>query len=263
MKTIVLSGGHLSPAVAVAQELKKRNYNVVIFGRAYAFSEAKNKPSLEKEMFEEMSVDFQPVDIARVPHSILAFPGYMISFVQSTYSLIKSLQRIKPQAVMSFGGYVGIPLLTAAVLLRIPIFIHEQTTIAGKNNAFFSYFAQKVFTSWTETVKSFPNATRNKILLTGNPIRSEILSIKPKSKQKKNITVYITGGSTGSHAINIVVADCLEKLLKKYTIIHQAGDSHFNDFDLLSEKRNTLPKELQKRYQLARYINLSEVTKVY
>ena len=49
----------------------------------------------------------------------------------------------------------------------------------------------------------------------------------------------------------------------KYTIVHQAGDSDFNDFDLLSEKRNTLPKELQKRYQLARYINLSEVTKVY
>lgn len=263
MKTIVLSGGHVSPAVAIAEELQKRGYRVVVFGRPYAFSEAPDKPSLEKEMFEEMGVDFRPVDIPRVPQSGWQFPRYGASFISSTLAIIKSLRELQPTAVMSFGGYVGIPLLAAASLLRIPIYLHEQTTAAGKNNIFFSHMAKKVFISWPETIQTFPKEVRDKIVLTGNPVRKEILSVKPSLPSKKNLTVYITGGSTGAHAINIVVAGCLEKLLNKFFIIHQAGDSQFNDFEMLTEKRNALPKDLQKKYQLVKYIKLSQVKKTY
>lgn len=263
MKTIALSGGHLSPAVAIAEEFKKRGWNVVVFGRAYAFSQAKNKSSLEKEMFKEMEIDFRAVDIPRFPQSAFAGASYILPFLSSAASIAKSLKEIKPEAVMSFGGYVSIPLLAAAAFLKIPIFLHEQTVTAGLSNKIFDFFAQKVFTSWDETTKTFPQAIQNKIILTGNPIRGEILSIKPKSKRKKDLTVYITGGSTGAHAINLVVASCLEKLLKKFTVIHQAGDSHYDDFEMLTKKRNELPQDLQKKYQLVRYVNLSEVKKTY
>lgn len=265
MKTIVLSGGHLSPAVAIAEECKKRGYHVIVFGRGYAFTEAKNKPSLEKEMFEEMKVDFRSIASRRFPSSIFSLPSYIVSFIRTTRQIYQSLQKIKPMAVVSFGGYVGMPLLTASFFLRIPIFLHEQTITAGVSNKIFSFFTQKVFTAWPETTKSFPPLTQNKILLTGNPVRTEVLSLvgNMKPTHEKDLTVYITGGSTGAHAINIVVAACLEKLLEKYSIIHQAGDSQFNDYEMLEEKRNALSKDLQKRYILARYINLSGIKETY
>jgi UDP-N-acetylglucosamine--N-acetylmuramyl-(pentapeptide) pyrophosphoryl-undecaprenol N-acetylglucosamine transferase len=241
MKTIVLSGGHMSPAVAISEEMVKRKWNVVVFGRSHAFSAASSAMSLEKQIFEELGVKFYDVSISRLPSSVFQVPRYIVSFITTTYSILNKLKTINPSVVLSFGGYVSVPLLVASFLSEIPILLHDQTIKAGRANKFFSYIAKKVFISWKETKKDFPSFIQHKIVLAGNPVRKEIIAIDRGKPDFKNIHLYITGGSTGSHAINEVVSECMRELCEKYTVVHQVGDSHYHDFEKLEDLLRKLP----------------------
>ncbi len=247
----------------MAEEFKNRGWRVVVVGRSHAFSEAPDKSSLEKNMFNEIGVEFHGIAIKRFPKTIVDYFSYIPSFIKNTFAARKLLLDIKSECVLTFGGYISAPVAAASYLLGIPLFIHDQTVHAGRANRLLSFLAQNVFISWEAAKKDFSPFVMSKIQVTGNPVRTELLGETKTPPSAKNMHVYITGGSTGSHAINSVVAEGLEKLLEHFTVVHQCGDSHYNDFELLSKKANTLPLNLQKKYHLTKYVLLQDIPGIF
>jgi UDP-N-acetylglucosamine--N-acetylmuramyl-(pentapeptide) pyrophosphoryl-undecaprenol N-acetylglucosamine transferase len=149
----------------------------------------------------------------------------------------------------------------AAKSLNLPIIVHEQILGAGLANKIVGKFAQTICVSWQQSKKFFP---QDKVVLTGNPMRKvETSDFKLPESAEKFPIIYITGGSGGSHAINVLIEGCMEHLLEKYLIIHQTGAStEFGDFARLEKRKSQLPVALQKRYIPRQFIDSSEVFSV-
>jgi UDP-N-acetylglucosamine--N-acetylmuramyl-(pentapeptide) pyrophosphoryl-undecaprenol N-acetylglucosamine transferase len=171
------------------------------------------------------------------------------------------LKKFKPDVVVGFGGYVSFPVALAAKTLKIPVVIHEQTLEAGGANRFIGKFADKICISFDSSLKYFP---KEKVVLTGNPIREAIHHPKKKFQIDSNDPViYVTGGSQGSHFINHLVSQTLASLLDKYILIHQTGDSsEFRDFDKLSILKEGLNNNKRDRYIISKFYSPYEVGSV-
>jgi UDP-N-acetylglucosamine--N-acetylmuramyl-(pentapeptide) pyrophosphoryl-undecaprenol N-acetylglucosamine transferase len=129
---------------------------------------------------------------------------------------------------------------------------------AGLANRMVSRFAKKICISWDSSRKYFPE---DKIVLTGNPIRNFLISNSKFSIFNNNLpVVYVTGGSSGSHFINLLIEGIIMELLKKYNVIHQTGDAkEFHDFDRLNQLKESLPERLRHNYLLKKFIDPSEI----
>jgi UDP-N-acetylglucosamine--N-acetylmuramyl-(pentapeptide) pyrophosphoryl-undecaprenol N-acetylglucosamine transferase len=182
--------------------------------------------------------------------SILKIP---VGFIQSLIYLIK----IKPKAILSFGGFASFPVVFNAKLLRIPVIIHEQTSAAGRANLASAKFADKITLARSESKRYF---TRYVCEVTGNPIMREIVQIKPLVKPGDVPTIFVTGGSRGSQSINTALEPILKPLLKKYKVIHLTGGLDHLKF---SEFRQKLPRALRDNYQVFIRINPLMISKIY
>jgi UDP-N-acetylglucosamine--N-acetylmuramyl-(pentapeptide) pyrophosphoryl-undecaprenol N-acetylglucosamine transferase len=253
MKVVVI-GGHLSPALAVIEELK--NAEVYYLGRKYVF-EGDKAISLEYEEVTKLGIPFFPINAARLQrkftkHTLPSLTKFPAGFFQS----LKILKQLKPDVVLGFGGYISLPVVLAASILRIPIVIHEQTMEAGLANKIEANFASKICISWSSSRQYF---SQEKIVLTGNPLRSVILNQKSVKKEGFPM-IYFTGGSGGSHAINFLVEKSLKKLLEHATIIHQTGDAReYADYDRLQLIKNSLDIVIGKKYNLQKFFSPEDV----
>ncbi|HVF68975.1 MAG TPA: UDP-N-acetylglucosamine--N-acetylmuramyl-(pentapeptide) pyrophosphoryl-undecaprenol N-acetylglucosamine transferase [Xanthomonadales bacterium] len=267
MKLIIVAGGggHFAPALAVIEKLPK-DWELLVVGRKYVF-EGDQSLSLEYQTATKLNIPFRVLTTGRLQrkftrytiNSLLKIP---IGLSQATGILAK----FKPDVVLSFGGYVSVPITLAASIFRIPIVIHEQTLEAGVSNKLVANFAKKICISWEQSRKFFP---QSKVILTGNPLRKEFeMGDLRTNAFKKNFpaaheqepTIYVTGGSSGSHAINLLVEGCIEKLLQKYNVIHQVGGAtQYNDFERLKKLRENLSSELADGYRLYKFIDPSKV----
>ncbi len=136
------------------------------------------------------------------------------------------IKRINPDIVISFGGYISVPVIIASRRQNIPAITHEQTLTLSLSTIINSFFVKKIALSFPSSnliSKIFPS----KIIITGNLLRSFIYQQKTVSFSKLKITkkplLYITGGSQGSVTINDNILPLLPKLTQDYTIIHQTG----------------------------------------
>lgn len=232
---VLITGAHFTPAVATIEELKK-NYQceVVYVGRKTTF-EGDETPSVESQVLPKLGVKFISLITGRLQRefTIFTIPSLLkipIGFLQAPFILLKE----KPDVVLSFGGYVAVPVVIWAWLFSIPIIIHEQAIVSGLANKISSNFADKIAVSFPEN-HSF---NREKIVLTGNPLRREIIEAQNVSRLAGTPRVLIAGGNQGSHVINMAVWDSLPELTKIAKVIHQTGDSKFNDFERLNIKQN-------------------------
>ena len=255
---VALIGGHLSPAICVIEKLNKNE--VFYIGRKYTF-EGDSAESLEYQEITKMNIPFFSIKTARFQrkftrYTIISFLKFPLGFFQS----LKILRKNNPDVVLGFGGYVSVPVILAAHLLKIPVVIHEQTLEAGFANRMVSALVKKICISFETSREFFP---KEKIVLTGNPIKKEILNIKVNKKKNVIPVIYITGGSSGSHAINILVKNSLEKLLKNYIVFHQTGDSQkFKDYKNLETKRNMLNKEISRNYNISKFLSSRDVARI-
>ena len=254
MKLLIVAGGggHFAPALAVIEALPK-DIEVLVVGRKYTF-EGDLALSLEYRTAKERGISFIPLTTGRLQRKLSAQSVRSLLKVPVGYfQSIKILKDYRPDLVLSFGGYVSLPVALAAKTLSIPIIVHEQILGAGLANRLVAAFADKVAVSWRESAKYFP---KDKVVVTGNPIRSSHTSGAAfPIPQGKLPLIYITGGSGGSHAINVLVEECLDALLEKYFVIHQTGDAkEFNDFDRLKKKKESLSKDKQSRYVVTKFI---------
>lgn len=249
MKKIVFIGGHHNSALVVAQILKQKGYQIYWFGHKHTMSGEKS-----------LSLEYQEVVKAKIPFfEIKTGKFYRANFLvwfKIIYGFFQSLAlllKIKPQLIISFGGYLSFPPVIAAFILRKKILIHEQTVRAGLANRVLAPLAQKICLTWNSSAKFFP---QKKTELVGLPLKKEFFTKTKKTTLFKNNlpVILITGGKQGSHVINKAIEGRLSALLEKYNLLHQTGGVlKTNDFDRLNQKKKDLPLKLKQRYFLQKF----------
>lgn len=225
---VVITGSHFSPAYAV---IRKSNWKVVVIGRKYALSNTETV-SYEYKLCKDKKIPFEVLDVPRFLRvSPLKSLLSSSSFLKSIKKARKILKEVRPDVVLSFGGYTALPVAIAAFTLKIPLAIHEQTLGAGLSNRLSAFFADRVFISFNSSRRFFP---KKKTYLTGNPIREEIMNARnlPFVVRTDRKIIYVTGGSTGSMAVNDLLGKIIPSL-SDYFIIHQYGVSSENTFHAL------------------------------
>ncbi len=265
MKLLIVAGGggHFAPVVPFIESLPK-HVEILVVGRKYGL-EGDTAISFEYETALAKQIPFVALRTGRLQRKWTRYT--LSSLVRFPYGIVQAVRivsQFKPDVVLSFGGYVSVPVAIAAFLLRIPIVIHEQTLEAGLSNKIASFFAKKICISWNSSRQFFP---KEKTILTGNPIKKlkNHNGNRDITALNKNIpTIYITGGSLGSHAINVAIEGCIEKLLEHCIVFHQTGDAKkYNDFDRLQKKRETLPDRLKNRYHVMKFVHFDQVPLFY
>lgn len=265
MLKILITGGHLAPALAVIEEIKRRkkNVDIVFIGRKYALDSEKTV-SLEYKELQRRKIPFIPLTAGRLTRvmtlktlrNIFRIP---LGFINAFF--IISQQR--PNIIFSFGGYLSLPIVFWGYIFGVKVYTHEQTIHPGLANRIIGMFSKKVFISFPEA-KPFFNS--KKTVLCGNPIRRSVFkaTVKPFEVEKDRPVIYVTGGSLGSHSINMHVEKIITKLLQKYSVIHQVGDTReYQDYERLTEKKATMPKDLADRYFPVKHFFEDEIGYIY
>lgn len=254
MKKIFITGGHLTPAVAVIDEIQDRKlvWEIIFIGRRYAV-EGSHEMAHEEEIIRGRGVRFIELRTGRLQRS---FTFYTISsLIKIPYGFVQALilcMREKPDAVVSFGGYVALPVVVASYILRIPILTHEQTRVVGIANKIIAFLAKKICISFPDIRHTFP---QQKTIYTGLPVRKELLNAHPAGPFKGDIhhpSIYITGGTTGSVSINNLLFPLIPYLAQRFTIIHQTGRISFAK---AKEEQSRLRELDRKRYIIQDYFD--------
>ena len=217
---------------------------------------------MEYRAITGLNIPFVELNTGRWQRKLTKYTFF--SLLKLPFGVIKSfltLVKFRPDVVVGFGGYVSVPVVLCAYLLRIPIVIHEQTLEAGFANRLLARLATKICISWQTSRRYFP---KDKVVFTGNPIRQFTINNSQLTKDKNKLpTIYITGGSSGSHFINLLVEGIIKELLERYIVIHQTGDAQeFRDFDRLTKIRQSLPLKLRERYEILKFVDPSEVGEI-
>lgn len=206
------TGGHVYPALAVAQEL---------IGRGCAVSWMGTRTGLEARV----------VPAAGIPIEWLSVAGFrgkgLVGRVTAPFRLVlacwqagRILRRFKPDVVLGMGGFVAGPGGLMARLLKVPLVVHEQNRVPGTTNRILVKWAQKVLEAFQD---SFPE--RVGALCVGNPLRREIVAAAREAKPAGTggVKILVVGGSLGAQALNRLVPDALAQLGAKVEIMHQTG----------------------------------------
>jgi UDP-N-acetylglucosamine--N-acetylmuramyl-(pentapeptide) pyrophosphoryl-undecaprenol N-acetylglucosamine transferase len=213
------TGGHVFPALAVADHLRALGWRVVWLG-ARSGMEATLVP---KHGFEMAWVRFSGLRGKGVVAKLLLPLNLLVAFGQS----LRALRAQRPDVVLGMGGYIAFPGGMMAALLGRPLAIHEQNSVAGLANRVLSGVADHVLVA-------FPDALR-KATFVGNPVREAIARIAPPAERfagrTGSLRVLVVGGSLGAAALNDVVPKALALLPadSRPVVTHQSGAKHIEE----------------------------------
>jgi UDP-N-acetylglucosamine--N-acetylmuramyl-(pentapeptide) pyrophosphoryl-undecaprenol N-acetylglucosamine transferase len=268
MKILVTGGGsagHISPALATVQAVReiaaRENF-------AVEFLYLGSARGMEKDFALAAQIPFVGVQTGKL-RRYLSIENF-VDQLRLPLGVLQSLRAIsafKPDVVFSTGGYVSVPPVIAASILKKPILIHEQTVQIGLANRIAAKCATRIALSFESAREELPNAQRHKTFVTGNPLRAQIFDGDKNaakilcsfdSEDDQLPTVYVTGGSQGARILNRSVEDVLPELLEECHIIHQCGRQPANDeqdFDRLQRAAGVLPSQKQRRYFVSRFFS--------
>jgi len=230
-KRIIISGGgtggHIFPAIAIANALKKLDPGVQLL-----FVGAKGRMEMEKVPaagYKIIGLDIQGIQRKSVWKNVM-FPVKLLLSVRKSLEIIRDF---KPDAVVGVGGYASGPLLYAASLKGIPYLIQEQNSYAGITNKWLGKKAKKICVAFDGMETFFPF---DRILKTGNPIRKESVNIAGKHMQALELyklsafkkTILVTGGSLGARTLNNSILAGLDKIIAAdVQVIWQTGKFYY------------------------------------
>ena len=224
------TGGHIFPAIAIANAIKKINPLVEIL-----FIGAKGKMEMEKIPQEGYTI--KGLTIAGFNRSsLIKNMGLPFKLIKSFWEVRNIFKAYQPTVVIGVGGYSTFPVLKYAQSKGIPTFIHESNSFAGKSNVLRGKNATKIFVATNGMEQFFP---KNKLLITGNPVRSAIAYTSIKKEEaivffglKQNTqTVLIVGGSLGAKSMNEALVGSLEKIEKAgLQLIWQTGKTNADKY---------------------------------
>ncbi len=228
MKKIILTGGgtagHVTPNIALLPELKKRGYEVSYIG---------SYNGMEKELVKSAGVPYSGIASGKL-RRYFDLKNFTDPFrvIHGYFQAKRILKKERPDVVFSKGGFVSVPVVLAAGRLHIPAIIHESDMTPGLANRIAMRGATKVCCNFPETLKNLPE---DKAVLTGTPIRAELLSGDPAKafeftglKPDKPVLLII-GGSQGSVFVNTAVRGALDDLLRDFSVIHLCGKGNLDE----------------------------------
>lgn len=249
------TGGHFYPLIAIAEKLNElSDKQKIIDLKLYYMSDT----PYDKHLLFENNITFVQVPAGKMRKyfSILNFFDIFKTATGVFFGFI-SMFFIYPDVVISKGGYSAFPAVLAARLLRIPVIIHESDSFPGRLNIWTAKFAVHVAISWPESIEYLP---KEKTILTGQPIRKEILHGDPNGaleffKLNSDLPIILVlGGSQGAEIINDIIVDILPLLLTHYQIIHQTGNK--NIASVLSRSKLVMENNPDlSRYVAVPYLN--------
>jgi UDP-N-acetylglucosamine--N-acetylmuramyl-(pentapeptide) pyrophosphoryl-undecaprenol N-acetylglucosamine transferase len=217
------TGGHIFPAVAIANALKKIRPEIEIL-----FIGAKGKMEMEK--IPQAGYRIEGLDIAGLNRSsLIKNIGLPFKLIKSFFQVRRIVNAFSPDAVIGVGGYSSFPVLRYAQARGIPNFIHESNSFAGRSNILLGKKATRIFVASDGMEKFFPP---QKIMITGNPVRETIVkgritketSLDFFGLEKNKKTVFVTGGSLGARSINEAIDAGLTEFKKNdLQLIWQTG----------------------------------------
>ena len=230
------TGGHIYPAVAIAQEIQLQYPNADIL-----FVGAKDKMEMEKVPKAGYKIEGLWISglQRKVTISNLLFPIKLISSIITSHKIINTF---KPDIAIGVGGFASGPLLYAAAQRKIPTMIHEQNSYAGITNKWLSKKSNKICVAYDGMEKFFE---QNKIVKTGNPIRTDILDLSNKKEKgyqhfnfdKDKKTILIIGGSLGARTINNSIKKDIHKIdQNQIQVLWQTGKNYFEELKRLNSE---------------------------
>ncbi|MGB0915686.1 MAG: UDP-N-acetylglucosamine--N-acetylmuramyl-(pentapeptide) pyrophosphoryl-undecaprenol N-acetylglucosamine transferase, partial [Crocinitomicaceae bacterium] len=205
------TGGHIFPAIAIADEIKRRNPDVkILFVGAEGKMEMEKVPAAGYEIKGLQIVGFQ----RKLSLSNFLLPFKIIKSLLKARSIVKEF---KPQIAVGVGGYASGPTLKAATMLKVPSVVQEQNSFPGKTNKILSKSVSKICVAYDGLERFFP---KEKIVFTGNPTRKDMIETAGKEAEgyefygfdPKKKTILIIGGSLGARTLNESVINKLEEL---------------------------------------------------
>ena len=236
------TGGHIFPAIAIADEIKRRNPGVDIL-----FVGAVGKMEMERVPKAGYSIEGLPiVGLQRK----LTFSNFLLPF-KLFNSLLKArriIKRFDPQLVIGVGGYASGPTLKIAQILGIPTVIQEQNSFPGKTNILLSKKASLICTAYANLEQFF---SKEKIRLTGNPVRQALSNIKTSKEDALNVfglsslqrTVLVIGGSLGAKTLNDAMLKNLEQISNgQLQFIWQCGKGYI---DQINQSLSKVPEQIK------------------
>jgi len=258
MKKILIctggTGGHIFPAISLAQYLEKKNFNVDVV-TDYRAKKFINKISIKNINFINVKTPTGKSGLALIYSIFLIF----ISFLYSIFFILFK----KPQLIIGSGGYVSFPVLLAARLLNKKFAIYETNSVVGRVNKFFLNSSLKIFTGYP--LKNL-NINNDKNIFVGQLIREQIYIAKDSSSFKKDsnfdFTLLVIGGSQGAEIFSKALPQSLNKLFnlnKKIRIFHQVGNKE-QEFKIdLSYKNNSNVTIFNFEPNIEKYMALSDL----
>ncbi len=255
-KRVVLTGGHAAtPALGTVEEIVKRNKNWKLYwvGPTSAMETEKTATAAEKTLHEygvivKKIVAGKALRKGDFSTRLRAYTKIPFGFVHAFWQIIK----IRPHITVSFGGFAALPVVFASWLIGTPIILQEQIVGAGLANKLSTPFAKKIAVARQESLDYFP---KKKTMLIGNPQVASFFQIKKKTQIGNPVTVFITGGSSGSQIVNAIIDSLLETLLSEFAVIHQTGE---NNFAYFANRKDKLQESLKNKYTVAGYVNPKE-----
>lgn len=220
------TGGHVFPALAVAEELTKRGAVVHWLG---------TPQGMENELVRPVGYAFHAIDMQGLRGKgigrILKMPFTLSKAVMASIKIIKSNHI---DVVVGFGGYVSAPGGLAAKATGTPLIIHEQNAIAGMSNRYLAKLAVKVLQAFPNTFGDSESPENPKLETVGNPVREAICQIAPP-EQRYNLEddsplkLLVVGGSLGAEILNKTVPAALAQIDKPIAVYHQCGRNNITN----------------------------------
>ena len=227
MKHIVLTGGgtagHVTPNMALVPRLRELGYEISYIG---------SKDGIEKKLISEMGIPYYGVSTGKLRRYLsLKNVSDPFKVLLGTAEARSVLKKIRPDVVFSKGGFVAVPVVTAASRLGIPAIIHESDMTPGLANRLCISKAVKVCCNFPETAAYLP---ADKAVVSGTPIREELMNGSAEKAREfcgftaEKPVILAVGGSLGSVAINNAIRSNLPALLEKYQVIHLCGKDNLD-----------------------------------
>jgi UDP-N-acetylglucosamine--N-acetylmuramyl-(pentapeptide) pyrophosphoryl-undecaprenol N-acetylglucosamine transferase len=225
------TGGHVYPAIAIANRIKEEHPEAeIVFVGTSTGIEAEIVPKYGYKLETVTVQGFKrKIDFDNVKRVFKLFKG-----LEQSRKVVK---KFKPDVVIGTGGYVSGPVLFNASMSKFPTVIHEQNSFPGVTNKILSKVVTRVLTSFEDSHERFPEGSRDKLVLTGNPVRKEILTARKStarrnlgiSEDKKMVLCY--GGSGGSSKINNAMKLVVENMVKEdVAFIFATGKRFYEEF---------------------------------
>lgn len=244
------TGGHVNPLLAIAEALRELSPDV-------RFLFLGGRGGLEADLVRAAGLDFHatPMPSLRDPDSRLALLSRAVLLLPAALDALVRIARFRPAVCCTSGGLVALPIVVAARLAGVPVYIWEGNVVPGRTNRLLARLSERVGATFPGSLPLLP---RGRTAVSGNPIRRSLLRWSRESGRAalgvpaQEAVVFVTGGSQGSERINAAVAAALTRLTRRAIVLHHAGAAHLARAEA---GRDALPAAARERYRPYAYLH--------